>query len=125
VTNAALIAADIVEFSDALPGDELTHPLLACGGLCVLGRHTVVEDDRHLVPDPRLWLKAAALVHLVELIEHKRCVLVRHGQVDMGFHHIARPDHFPPLARARILSTIVMPIGASASFPPSMRRVLH
>ena len=91
VADAALVAADVVELGDALLADELAHLLLVGGGLRAFGRDAVVEDDGDLGWVPDLGIQAGTLVDLLELVEHQRGVLVRHGQVDAS----ARPRRPP------------------------------
>ncbi len=92
VADAALVAADVMEFADPLLGHEIPDLFLVAGCLGTFGRHAVIEDDGDLARIPDLGFEPRVLVDLVELVDDQGPVLVRHGHVDPGFQHVSRLD---------------------------------
>ncbi len=92
VADASFVGADVVELGDALRGHELPDLLLIGGRLRGLRRDPMVEDDGDLGRVPHSGLEPRALEDLVELVDDKSRVLVRHGQVDRRLYHLTRRD---------------------------------
>jgi len=82
VADAAAVAPDVVELADCVLRHEGADELLVGGGLRPFGRHAMVEDDCDARRVPGLGLAPGILVDLLELVDHQRRILVRHGEVD-------------------------------------------
>jgi len=96
MADAAAIAADVVELRDAVLGHEGADQGLVRGGLGAFGRYPMVEDDGDAGGIPGPGFPARALVDLLELVDDQGPVLVGHGQVHLGFHHLPGLDGLQP-----------------------------
>jgi hypothetical protein len=92
VADAASVAADVVELGDALPVYEFTDLLLVGRGFRALGRNSVIEDDGDLRRIPHASRETGAPVHVEELVDDQRGILVRHREIDRRLNHITHLD---------------------------------
>jgi hypothetical protein len=96
MADAPFVAADVVKPRNSVASYELADGLLVCGRLGAFSRNAVVEDNGNAggIPDPGRRRRASK--DLVKLVDHKRGVLVRHGQVHGRLDHVAGPHRGKP-----------------------------